>query len=146
MVRVCVGVYLISSSLRVASSSSCISFFVSSRAVRGRVGVCAGRPRAVSLSVSLASDSASEPRSCSSTSTTSAETENDAIIMQLMHADMHKLRHFRIFVRINRFQAHGMMECLKNMRFYLVKFVCEALLVKFKASGRGLIKMALTRR
>jgi hypothetical protein len=93
MVSVCVRVYLISSSLRVASSSSCISFFVSSRAVRGRVGVCAGRPRAVSLSVSLASDSASEPRSCSSTSTTSAETENDAH-HYATHArtDMHKLR------------------------------------------------------
>lgn len=72
--------YLIRSSLRVASSSSCISFFVSSRErCRGAlVGLreVAGlkRPRPVSLRTSLASDSTSEPTSYS-TSTTSANTE-----------------------------------------------------------------------
>lgn len=70
--------YLIRSSLRVASSSSCISFFVSSRELgRGcSLGLCAvsirGWPRVVSLSVS--SPYSTSEWSSYSTSTTSADT------------------------------------------------------------------------
>lgn len=74
-----VSIYLTSSSLRVASSSSCISFFVSLLAAAGMgevaVATCWYRARAVSLCVSAsASGSPASISTYSSTSTSSSET------------------------------------------------------------------------